>query len=85
MIKRRFYIFLLSLAIPVLILFLTQVSSSQQNKPQNNTIKIGVASMITPVDAVTYYQEIIDYIGEQIKQPVQMVHRRTYEEMDSLL
>ena len=41
--------------------------------------------MITPVDAVTYYQEIIDYIGEQIKQPVQMVHRRTYEEMDSLL
>jgi phosphonate transport system substrate-binding protein len=41
--------------------------------------------MITPVDAVKYYQEIIDYIGEQIKQPVQMIHRRTYEEMDSLL
>ncbi|MBF0328401.1 MAG: phosphate/phosphite/phosphonate ABC transporter substrate-binding protein [Nitrospirae bacterium] len=41
--------------------------------------------MITPVDAVKYYQEIIDYVGEQIKQPVQMVHRRTYEEMDSLL
>lgn len=52
---------------------------------QSNAIKIGVASMITPVDAVKYYQEIIDYIGEQIKQPVQMVHRRTYEEMDSLL
>jgi len=48
-------------------------------------IKIGVASMITPVDAVKYYQEIVDYIGEQINQPVQMVHRRTYEEMDSLL
>lgn len=48
-------------------------------------LKIGVASMITPVDAVRYYQEIIDYIGEQIKQPVQMVHRRSYEEMDSLL
>jgi phosphonate transport system substrate-binding protein len=48
-------------------------------------IKIGVASMITPVDAVKYYQSIIDYIGEQINQPVQMVHRRTYEEMDSLL
>ncbi|HWR72815.1 MAG TPA: phosphate/phosphite/phosphonate ABC transporter substrate-binding protein [Nitrospirota bacterium] len=48
-------------------------------------IKIGVASMITPVDAVKYYQSIIDYIGEQIHRPVQMVHRRTYEEMDSLL
>ena len=48
-------------------------------------LKIGVASMITPVDAVKYYQEIIDYIGEQINRPVQMVHRRTYDEMDSLL
>ncbi|MCL5063094.1 MAG: phosphate/phosphite/phosphonate ABC transporter substrate-binding protein [Nitrospirae bacterium] len=48
-------------------------------------IKIGVSSMITPVDAVKYYQEIIDYIGEQIRQPVQMVHRRTYDEMDTLL
>ncbi len=48
-------------------------------------IKIGVASMITPVDAVKYYQSVIDYIGEQVNRPVQMVHRRTYEEMDSLL
>lgn len=50
-----------------------------------DVIKIGVSSMITPVDAVKYYQDVIDYIGEQIKQPVQMVHRRTYDEMDSLL
>lgn len=41
--------------------------------------------MITPVDAVKYYQDVIDFIGEQIGQPVQMVHRRTYDEMDSLL
>lgn len=52
---------------------------------RQEVIKIGVASMITPVDAVKYYQEIIDYIGEHINQPVQMVHRRTYEEMDALL
>ncbi|MBF0465104.1 MAG: phosphate/phosphite/phosphonate ABC transporter substrate-binding protein [Nitrospirae bacterium] len=41
--------------------------------------------MTTPVDAVKYYQDVIDYIGQQIKQPVQMVYRRTYSEMDSLL
>ena len=48
-------------------------------------LKIGVASMITPVDAVKYYQDVIDYIGKEIGRPVQMVHRRTYEEMDELL
>jgi phosphonate transport system substrate-binding protein len=41
--------------------------------------------MITPVDTVKYYQEIIDYIGARIRQPVRMVHRRTYDEMDGLL
>lgn len=52
---------------------------------QQEPIRIGVSSMITPVDTVKYYQEIIDYIGGQIGQPVQMVHRRTYDEMDRLL
>lgn len=58
---------------------------SHTAQARQEVIKIGVASMITPVDAVKYYQEIIDYIGEHINQPVQMVHRRTYEEMDALL
>lgn len=33
---------------------------------KSEVVKIGVASMITPVDAVKYYQDVIDYIGEQI-------------------
>jgi phosphonate transport system substrate-binding protein len=41
--------------------------------------------MTTPVDTVKYYQDVIDYIGEQIKQPVQMVYKKTYGEMDALL
>lgn len=51
----------------------------------NIAVKIGVASMITPVDAVKYYQDVIDYVGGRIGRQVQMVHRRTYDEMDSLL
>lgn len=48
-------------------------------------IRIGVASMITPVEAVKYYQDIVDYVGEKLGMPVEMVHRRTYDEMDELL
>jgi phosphonate transport system substrate-binding protein len=51
----------------------------------DKVVKIGVASMITPVNTVKYYQDIIDYVGEKIGQPAQMVHRRTYKEMDALL
>jgi phosphonate transport system substrate-binding protein len=69
------------LFLALILLFFPNSSSPQQDK----AVKIGVASMITPVDAVKYYQDVIDYIGEKIGQPVEMVHRRTYKEMDSLL
>lgn len=69
----------------VILLFFLLVHLVQLAHAAEPPIKIGVASMITPVDAVKYYQAVIDYIGEQIHRPVQMVHRRTYDEMDSLL
>jgi phosphonate transport system substrate-binding protein len=71
--------------IVILLIFLLLVISAPNALAAEPPIKIGVASMITPVDAVKYYQSVIDYIGEQVHRPVQMVHRRTYEEMDSLL
>ncbi|MDP2158370.1 MAG: phosphate/phosphite/phosphonate ABC transporter substrate-binding protein, partial [Nitrospirota bacterium] len=80
MLKKHLFFVMLVLSSALLICF-PQIGSAQKN----DVIKIGVASMITPVDAVKYYQDVIDYIGEQIGQPLQMVHRRTYDEMDSLL
>lgn len=69
----------------LVILVLAVLSAGLPAAHASAPLKIGVASMITPVDAVKYYQDVIDYIGEQIRQPVQIVHRRTYDEMDSLL
>ena len=81
---RREFLRRIYLHLPV-ILVLVACLPADTFAGRNNVIKIGVASMITPVDAVKYYQDVIDYIGERIKQPVQIVHRRTYDEMDVLL
>lgn len=59
--------------------------SSAKGQDAERPLRIGVASIITPVDAVKYYQEIVDYISTKAGLPAQMVHRRTYEEMDRLL
>jgi phosphonate transport system substrate-binding protein len=58
-----------------------------QGKKQDSKqpIRIGVASMISPVDAVKYYQDIIDYLAENLEMPVKMVNRKTYDEMDRLI
>src|SRR3972149_1920509 len=76
---------LLGSAVFLFPIFSSSAASSPVSPAPQEPIPIGVSSMITPVDTVKYYQEIIDYIGARIRQPVRMVHRRTYEEMDGLL
>ena len=49
------------------------------------TIKVGVASMITPVSAVKYYQQVVEYLGRKLGVPAEMVHRTTYDEIDVML
>jgi len=75
----------MELLLPFFFFFLLLIPAGSASALSREVVKIGVASMITPVSAVKYYQDIVDYIGEQIGRPVQMVHRRTYKEMDGLL
>ncbi len=63
----------------------TIFSSSLLSQDNHDSVRIGVVSMITPVDTVKYYQEIIDYIANRMDVPVEMVYRKTYDEMDRML
>ncbi|MBU1567568.1 MAG: phosphate/phosphite/phosphonate ABC transporter substrate-binding protein [Proteobacteria bacterium] len=51
----------------------------------DQTLRAGVASMITPVSAVKYYQQVVDYLGQKLGMPAEMVHRTTYDEIDVML
>lgn len=64
-------------------LIFSRPAKSAQKKGE--VLKIGIASIVTPVDAAKYYQEIVEYIQEQIGTPVKMIHRKTYAEMNRLL
>ncbi|GAB4337119.1 MAG: hypothetical protein Kow0089_08050 [Desulfobulbaceae bacterium] len=48
-------------------------------------LRVGVASMITPVSAVRYYQQIVDYLAAQLGVEAEMIHRTTYDEIDHML
>lgn len=41
--------------------------------------------MITPVSAVKYYQQVVEYLGKKLDLPTEMVHRTTYDEIDIML
>lgn len=49
------------------------------------TLRAGVASMITPISTVRYYQQVVDYLGKRLGTPAEMVHRTTYDEIDTML
>jgi len=49
------------------------------------SLKIGVAAMISPKETFKYYKAILDYIGEKVGQEVEMVQAPSYAEMDQRL
>ncbi len=48
-------------------------------------VKIGVAAMISPLETVRYYKQMIDYVGSKLGSPIEMVQKEHYDEMDKML
>jgi len=69
----------------VVIISILLYISLLQGKDIQKPIRIGVASMITPIETVKYYQDLVEYVSNKMDVPVEMIHRRTYEEMDRML
>ncbi len=69
----------------IIVYFLIISVSSLTPVLSETPLRAGVASMITPVSAVKYYQQVVDYIGTKLGVPAEMVHRTTYDEIDVLL
>jgi len=69
----------------LLLIFSIQILSPAIACCNNKVMRAGVASMITPVSTVRYYQQVVDYIGQQLGIAIEMVHRTTYDEIDVML
>jgi phosphonate transport system substrate-binding protein len=48
-------------------------------------LKVSVAAVISPQGTNNSYQLLLDYLGEKLKRPVELVQRRTYTETNSLV
>jgi phosphonate transport system substrate-binding protein len=50
----------------------------------DNVLRVAVAAMISPKETFVYYQELLGYIGKNSGFRVQLVQRKTYEEVNEL-
>ncbi|MBI4317588.1 MAG: PhnD/SsuA/transferrin family substrate-binding protein [Chloroflexi bacterium] len=55
------------------------------DRPERGALKIAVAAMVTPRETLDVYREILDYVGEKLGRPVELVQRKTYAEVNDLL
>jgi phosphonate transport system substrate-binding protein len=47
-------------------------------------LRVAVAAMISPKETFVYYQELLDYIGKNSGFKVQLIQRKTYDDVNAL-
>ncbi len=72
-------------SIIILVLFPAILLPTSLSGTEQPVLRVGVASMITPVSAFKYYQQVVDYLSDKMGMEAEMIHRTTYDEIDLML
>ncbi|MBW2064055.1 MAG: phosphate/phosphite/phosphonate ABC transporter substrate-binding protein [Deltaproteobacteria bacterium] len=48
-------------------------------------LKVAVGAMISPKETFIYYRQLLEFLGEKMGRNIQLVQRKTYEEINELL
>lgn len=59
--------------------------SKEQNSAEHPTLRIAVASVISPMENVNLYSDLLYQIGERVDMKVEMVQRENYAETNQLI
>jgi len=62
-----------------------RIHTPQTTVENEQSLKIAVSAMVSPTEIFSFYKEILNYISVKTSLPVQLVQRKTYEEVNTLL
>lgn len=51
---------------------------------KEKVLRVAVAAMISPKETFIYYRELLDYLGKKSGHSVQLIQRKTYDEVNAL-
>ena len=68
-----------------IVIDLNEIDTTIGIQPDIPPLKIAVAAMISPEETLIYYEDLLDRISEETGRPVELVQRKTYEEVNDLL
>ena len=60
------------------------ISHPDTHPAQDKVLRVAVAAMISPKETFIYYRELLDYIGRNAGLGIQLIQRKTYDEINAL-
>jgi len=60
------------------------VASPNFEQHESPHLKVAVAAMISPKETLSYYKELLAYLGAKLNYEVRLIQRRTYREVNEL-
>lgn len=66
----------------------SEITAADQSEGQNSeqpTLKVAVAAMVSPKETFVYYRELLNYIGDRVQHNIQLIQRKTYNEINDML
>jgi phosphonate transport system substrate-binding protein len=58
---------------------------SPEKQPEGSVIRVAVAAMISARESVVYYHQLLDFIADQLGHKIELIQRKTYQEINQLL
>ena len=62
----------------------TRVERPREKSANVKPIRVAVGAMISPKETFEYYRRLLDYIGRKLGTEVQLIQRKTYEEINEI-
>lgn len=64
---------------------LTVEAASTEQEADPLVVRAGIASVLSPVESLGHYRDLVDFLGERLGVPTEMIRTPSYAEMNELL
>lgn len=72
-------------ALLTVFIFSIEIGLKNVQATEQQPLRFGIAAMLSPKDTMSTYRHIIIYLSQKLQMPVELVQRKTYDEMDGLI
>ncbi len=63
----------------------TEPAETPASQPPAVPLRVAIAGVVSPVETLRIYEQLVSYIGQVLHQPVEIVQRGTYAEINDLI